>query len=883
MSKISPLPSYLPLVCLLLSLAAGAQQNSPKPEPSRFTRQVLDDDLNEPMELAVAADGTVYYVERPGLVNRLDPRTGTKTRLAKLPVRFLAEDGLMGIALDPGFAANGLVYLYFGDPVAEGETYFNVLARFQVSGDSLRQASRKDLLRIPVTHEGVSHSAGSMTFDRQGNLYLSTGDNTNPFESDGYSPSDDQPGRARFDALRSAGNTNDLRGKILRIHPEPDGTYTVPAGNLFPPGTAGARPEIYVMGCRNPYRIHVDARSNVLYWGEVGPDAGTDSLGRGPRGYDEFNRADRAGNYGWPLVIGNGKPYHYFDFAAKRSGEAVDPQRPLNRSANNTGLKELPPARPATMWYPYDDSPEFPQLGKGGRNAIGGPVYYAGDHQNTGYRFPSYYDGKWFIADWMRNWIFTATLDPAGNVAELEPFLPAQPFSKPIDLAFGPDGALYVLEYGAYWRAKNTDAKLIRIEYTEGNRAPVARITADRTRGAAPLKVRFSAKGSFDHDRGDSLRYEWRFTGTTVQARGSAATFSFPKPGEYPASVTVTDPQGKSAVARLTVRVGNEPPKVAIKVQGNRSFYFDDKPVPYQVQVTDREDGTLGKTIPAGQVNVSFQHLPAGYDFAGLEASQEVKPRGLLLMESSDCLACHAKEKQSVGPSFVAVSRRYDTTAVAALAGKIIQGGGGVWGTDHVMSAHPQLNAEEASEMVRYILSLKEEAPRMKPQGTVRADRPEGTYLLSARYTDRGGLEERATLYLRPPRIRAQQASAMQGVALRNLNGKEAIMAYNEPGAWLAFRRLDLTGIKTIAAQVHSPGLLGVIEVRTGSPTGPLIGALPVREGPPREQDVATPITPTAGEHDVYFVYKETEGDVNIWKRLEVPWFEFSREAGKAH
>jgi hypothetical protein len=167
MSNISSLPSYLLLVCLLLSLAAGAQQNPPKPEVSRFTRQVLDDDLNEPMELAVAPDGIVYYVERPGLVNRLDPKTGTKTRLAKLPVRFLAEDGLMGIALDPGFASNRFVYLYFGDPVPEGEQYFNVLARFEI-GDSLRQASRKDLLRIPVTHEGVSHSAGSITFDRQG-------------------------------------------------------------------------------------------------------------------------------------------------------------------------------------------------------------------------------------------------------------------------------------------------------------------------------------------------------------------------------------------------------------------------------------------------------------------------------------------------------------------------------------------------------------------------------------------------------------------------------------------------------------------------------------------------------------------------------------------
>jgi len=206
---------------LLLPWSLAAQGSSPKPEESRFTRQVLDDDLNEPMELAVAADGLVYYVERPGYVKRVDPKTGTTKLPAKLPVRFMAEDGLLGIALDPGFARNGWVYLYFGDPVPRGEQYFNVLARFQVGSDSLLQRTRKDLLRIPVTHEGASHSAGSLTFDPQGNLYLATGDNTNPFESDGYSPADDQPGRQRFDALRSAGNTNDLRGKIIRITPPP--------------------------------------------------------------------------------------------------------------------------------------------------------------------------------------------------------------------------------------------------------------------------------------------------------------------------------------------------------------------------------------------------------------------------------------------------------------------------------------------------------------------------------------------------------------------------------------------------------------------------------------------------------------------------------------
>src|SRR5690606_9055094 len=97
----------------------------------------------------------------------------------------------------------------------------------------------------------------------------STGDNTSPFESDGFSPSDERPGRSAFDAQKSSSNTNDLRGKILRIKINPDGTYDIPEGNLFPPGEEKTRPEIYVMGNRNPYRISVDSRTGYLYWGEV--------------------------------------------------------------------------------------------------------------------------------------------------------------------------------------------------------------------------------------------------------------------------------------------------------------------------------------------------------------------------------------------------------------------------------------------------------------------------------------------------------------------------------------------------------------------------------------------------------------------------------------
>jgi cytochrome c len=98
---------------------------------------------------------------------------------------------------------------------------------------------------------------------------------------------DERAGRSPWDAQKSSSNANDLRGKTLRIHPEPDGTYTIPEGNLFPVGTPDTCAEIYAMGCRNPFRRSVDAVTGCLSWGEVGPDARYPNPDQGPTGHDE--------------------------------------------------------------------------------------------------------------------------------------------------------------------------------------------------------------------------------------------------------------------------------------------------------------------------------------------------------------------------------------------------------------------------------------------------------------------------------------------------------------------------------------------------------------------------------------------------------------------
>ncbi len=447
------------------------------PEDSLFTRTVLTmGTLNEPTEMAVLPNGDVLIAQRGGEVAHYRDADHSVHTAGKIAVYAKAkngtnvEEGLLGLTLDPDFATNKFVYLFFS-PV---DTFMNRLSRFEFDGDSLRLSSERIVLEFYSQREICCHTGGSLAFGPGRLLFVSTGDNSTPFDekserypSHGFSPTDDRPGHEPYDARRSSANTNDLRGKILRIHVKPDGTYDIPAGNLFPPGSPNTRPEIFVMGNRNPYRIAVDQKTGYLYWGEVGPDAANDSLAtRGPRGYDEINQARSAGNYGWPLFVGDNYPYHRWDHASGARGPLFDAAAPRNESRNTTGLHDLPPAQPPLIWYPYGDSTDFPQLGNGGRTAMAGPIYraemFAGAKRTA---MPAYYDGKFFIYDWIRHWIMAVTLQPNGDYDAMEPFATSSTFVAPIDMELGPDGRLYVLEYGTAWFAKNRDAGLTRMEY----------------------------------------------------------------------------------------------------------------------------------------------------------------------------------------------------------------------------------------------------------------------------------------------------------------------------------------------------------------------------------------------------------------------------------
>ncbi len=875
-------------------MAAKLDYAKAAPEENRFEKKVLIQGLDEPTELAVLDNGKVLFGERKGKLQVYNPKTKSVKVVANFPVYTKFEYGLMGLNIDPSFKQNKFIYAYYS-PLARTEAPGDTaqhLSRFVYDDvrDTLLLNTEKVLLRVPVKRTGCCHTGGSIAWDRKGNLFLSTGDDTDPFFSQGFAPIDERPGKSGRDARMTSSNTNDLRGKILRITPQPDGTYTIPEGNLFPKGTEKARPEIYVMGNRNPYRISVDQRTGFLYWGEVGPDAGENSDKFGPRGHDEMNQARKAGYYGWPLFVADNRPYHSRSFADSTTGPLFDPAHPINDSPHNTGLRELPPAQKAYIYYPYADSPEFGAIvGKGGRNAMGGPVYYYDDYAESNVKFPRYYDGKFFAYDWMRDWIHPVTMTSTGDFVKMETFMPSTTFSHTIDMQFAKDGSLYTLEYGQNWFAQNSDAALSQITFNAGNRRPVAIASANKLVGAAPLTVKFDTKGTMDYD-GDALKYEWNFGKGLPKSTQANPSFTYAKAGVYHPVLTVTDASGNVSTRTLDVKVGNDMPKVEVAVKGNKTFYFPNKPVEYAVSVADKEDGTLAKGVNPDDVMLTINYLE-GFDKTMLAQGHQANTgfsTGKRLMELSDCKSCHAIDKKSIGPAYIDVAKKYKGTFMieGKLSDKIIKGGGGVWG-EQAMSAHPQVSKEDATSMVRYILSLADDkmANRQPLKGTyVTAPKAkDGSYVFSVSYTDKGNgaigpITNSASVALRSAKLKAVDNDGQKEVMKYKVDGEGEIAVGTNSGSTFHFNNIDLTDINSIsvfaiADATRTAG--GKLEVRTDSPTGPLLGEGEVKNGV--TAPVTIPIRSTGatsgGMHNVYFVF--TNPDAKGKPLFAITWVQF--------
>ena len=482
------------LAVVAVPAAAQAQTGPPEPDESRFQKVLLEGEgLTQPMRIRVAPDGRVVYIERDGRVKVWDPDTQSTQVAGTVAVRVTGELGMVGLELAPDFASTGHVYLHFSPP--DWPTSFvSRVSRFTLRADNTLEPG-SEVKIIDIQHPqgvGGGHSAGDLRMTADGLLFINTGDNTNCCAAAGFAPLDERPGQGSADAQKTSANTNDLNGKILRIRPRPEGGYDIPDGNLFGPngvypGVDGkTRPEIYAMGFRNPFTLgDFDPATGALWMADYGPDA---VLAR-PRA-----RARR---------VRGGQPDHpgrVLRLALLRRQQQALPRLGLRHPGPQGRLLRLresgqrlaqqhgtggPAARPpATITWTYTGEEPYPELFGGG--AMAGPRYEYDADNPSSTKFPEWFDGRRFFYDWTTNWIQTTHFaEDLKTPVDMKRFLSSEFFSKPMDLEFGPDGALYVLEYGNGWGSSNDDAGLYRIDYVEGNRSPRVRATASANSGRA--------------------------------------------------------------------------------------------------------------------------------------------------------------------------------------------------------------------------------------------------------------------------------------------------------------------------------------------------------------------------------------------------------------
>ncbi|GAA2117290.1 ThuA domain-containing protein [Actinomadura alba] len=587
------------------------------------------DQIGEPHGLTIAPDGKVFYIGKAacpsgpiadwnnpkvglgcGTIHQWDPKTKQPKLLTTLEVMgnrgsgdelVKNEEGLVGITLDPKFAQNGWVYAYWMPHESidrDKRIGKRTVSRFtyDAAKQSIDQGTRKDLLKWDTQIHSCCHSGGGMTFDKQGNLYIGSGDSNSSGGSSGYSGNNwtqDYKGISFQDARRTSGNTNDLNGKIIRIHPEPDGTYTVPKGNLFTGNEEGGgktRPEIYVMGVRNISRLAWDNKNDWLTAAWVGPDAGAPSETWGPAKYENATIITSAGNQGWPYCMGNKQPY--------RDRSNVDATQPAgwydcdnlkNTSPRNTGLVDIPPARHNMIWYsPQGGGPVYPKrtdgsglptykLGDetftepyvtGGCQAVmNGPTYHRSEvDTGSGVAWPAHWDNKWFLGDECAPNRVAMTVDkkdvPNGQPAFAEDLRSiiqsgggTTQLQSWMDAKFGPDGALYMLDYASGFFSLHSNQKLIRITYNGGPATPNPSEAAVRAvQESTPKTMAFSAA------KAGGVSWKWDFGDGSQPSTEANPTHTYANFGTYHATLTVKYADGEVATGKIDVKVGCSAP-----------------------------------------------------------------------------------------------------------------------------------------------------------------------------------------------------------------------------------------------------------------------------------------------------------------------------------
>lgn len=408
-----------------------------------------------PTESSVHAD--IVFIERFGAVKYYDAAAKTLTLIGTITgLSNATEDGLVGVAVERPF--KNRVYLSYCHTVTANAANTVISGTFRVSRFTMNPSTRmmdmgseKVLLDVPSSRNRW-HTAGALQFDNGGNLYWAVGDNEAAFTG--------------------PANTHDLRGSIVRIHPNEDGNgYTIPPGNFAEvwynkfkaqgrtaladkyKDTSKVRPEIFIKGTRNTYAMSVDPNRQQVVYGQCGPDYGGMS--------ESHSNALTANFAGWPFWSGTtnvaSTQVSSAQYGKNKTAEPTeatwptflpaDKERPVNNwtgtmaGAPGPGVDTLPPFTPAKYTY--------------ARSCAMGSVilHYDGRVANPA-KLPPQMDNVWLMGDYNTRKLRAAKVDANGTVvgqvnAATGIFATGlgttNGISALVDLQQGPDGALYVV------------------------------------------------------------------------------------------------------------------------------------------------------------------------------------------------------------------------------------------------------------------------------------------------------------------------------------------------------------------------------------------------------------------------------------------------------
>ena len=532
---------------------------------------VVTSGLGQPVSLEFLPDNRILLLEKTGTIYIVDPESGEKSLYLEIQnINSGSERGLLDIAIDPDFANNGYIYLFY-TPASPAAAQIVRYHHEENSGGLTSTASLSSATVLWQDTDGYiscCHYGGGLDFGPDGKLWLTS--------SDKFTSS--APGEGSTDTDLAV-NLEHTSGKIIRINKDgsiPDGTDGWPPNPYITTATDpdGTIPDsIWAYGFRNPFRASWDLDNGYMYVAEVGGNqAGLSSEDL------HLVSLDQGGVF-------YGSPFY----------EGVDN---VLVNTNDEAVRLTLPMPDSDLGDPangdYYSAPIFSINRENGASITGGEVY-------RGTMFPSEWNGVYFYGDYTRDYIRYLTFDASGtHVLGDYAFKPSTdiPGTTPniVYIGVGNDGALYYINYST------TGGQLRRIVYQSDNHPPVIdSVLGEPTAGGTPLDFTFTAHVT-DQD-GDSLNYTFVFgdgqqvSGTPDSNGDISVTHSYGIDGHYTVSLHITDGTTTTFSAPVDVTAGDPNDAPTIDAIGADPGFIDaGGTVNFTATVSDLDNDTLTYT-----------------------------------------------------------------------------------------------------------------------------------------------------------------------------------------------------------------------------------------------------------------------------------------------